>query len=95
MRISLLGSKGICTRKFPISMTAATLCRYYAEKHMKDMTVGGKLRLSVDGEVVDPGTRLEDMDVEDEDQVDVVLPDTRPKRLSTGKPREIVEIEDD
>lgn len=53
-------------------VTAKTLCKYYAKKRNLDDSVATTLRLSLDGETIDPSTKVEDMDVEDGDQVDVI-----------------------
>lgn len=71
-RFTLSGAEGDVQALVQSHVTAKTLCKYYAKKKNLDEGVAATLRLSLDGDIMDPATKVEDMDVDDGDQVDVV-----------------------
>lgn len=71
-RFTLSGAEGDVQAIVQSHVTAKTLCKYYAKKKGLDEKVAATLRLSLDGEVIDPDTKVQDMDVDDGDQVDVI-----------------------
>ena len=71
-RFTLSGAEGDVQAIVQAHVTAKTLCKYYAKKRNLDESVVASLRLSLDGETMDPNTKVADMDVDDGDQVDVI-----------------------
>lgn len=72
VRFTLAGANGEVQAVVQPHVTAKALCKYYAKKSGMDETEGLDLRLSLDGDVIDPNTKFEDMDVDEGDQVDVI-----------------------
>jgi hypothetical protein len=71
-RFTLSGAEGDVQALVQSHVTAKTLCKYYAKKKGLEEGVAATLRLSLDGDIIDPSTKVEDMDVDDGDQVDVI-----------------------
>jgi hypothetical protein len=72
IRFTLSGEEGSTQARVASHVLASALCKFYCKKLNLDMTMAAKLRLSLDGDAIDPDTKFGDMDVDDGDQVDVV-----------------------
>jgi hypothetical protein len=71
VRITLAGSDGEVQAVVQPHVTAKALCKFYAKKWGIEGEAPN-LRLSLDGDVIEPETKFEDMDIDGGDQVDVI-----------------------
>lgn len=69
VRITLSGAAGQVPAVVQPHVTAASLCRYYLSKTGQEKSED--VRLSIDGETVDPTTTFGEMEVEQGEQIDV------------------------
>ena len=66
---TLVGAEGEILALVQPHVTAATLCKYYAKKKGLRADIAVTLRLSLNGRIVNPSTKVKDMSVVDEGKV--------------------------
>jgi hypothetical protein len=72
VRFTLAGAQGDIQASVLPHVTARSLCKYYVKKTNMDPSLAVSMRLSWDGETIDPEMKFEELDVDDGDQVDVI-----------------------
>lgn len=73
-RLKLSGGWGDYSIKVADTVKISSIAEYYCHKASKDAGLAGKIRLTFDGDVLDVDSTVGDLDVEDGDMIDVMVP---------------------